>query len=181
MCHRTLLRIRRWQACDPQDGARALLRLRDHGGSVGCLVRRGRKALVEGIRRLIEQKTLVEGKPPVEVKTLVGGQALPHGHRWVGLPVRLLDRRGERDIRSQARHAHARAVRYLRLEGGREVKALGMDRSAGRLGPQLGIGRANLVPPLGLERKPEGKPSNERHDPCQDQAHPDANQESPLP
>ena len=124
-------------------------------------------------------------KTPVEGKTLVEGHALPHGHRRVGPPVRLLDRRGERDIRSQARHAHARAVRYLRPEGGREVKALRMDRSengrAWRLGPQLGIGRADLVPPLGLECKPEGKPSNERRDPCRDQAHPDVNQEIPRP
>ena len=38
-----------------------------------------------------------------------------------------------------------------------------------------------LVPPLGWECKPEGKPSNERRDPCRDQAHPDVNQESPFP
>jgi hypothetical protein len=50
-----------------------------------------------------------------------------------------------------------------------------------RLGPQLGIGRADLVPPLGWERKPEGKPGNERRDPQEDQAHPDVNQESPVP
>ncbi len=185
MRHRTLPRIRRWQACDPQDAARALLRLRGHGGSAGGLARRGRKALVEGIRRLVEGKTLVEGQTPVEGKALVEGHALPHGHRRVGPPVRLLDRRGERDIRSQARHAHVRAVRYLRPEGGREVKALRMDRSenrrAWRLGPQLGIGRADLVPPLGWECKPEDKPGNERRDPQEDQAHPDVNQEFPRP
>src|SRR5262249_21714725 len=51
---------------------------------------RGREALVEGIRRLVEQKTLVEGKTFVEGKTVVEGRALLHGHRWGGLPVRLL-------------------------------------------------------------------------------------------
>ena len=68
------------------DGKRAILRTLPEpssggqGGSGG-----GRKALVEGIRRLVEHKTLVEQK------TLVEGNASPHRHRWVGPPVRLLD------------------------------------------------------------------------------------------
>ena len=37
------------------------------------------------------------------------------------------------------------------------------------------------MPPLGWECQPEGKPSNERRDPCRDQAHPDVNQKIPLP
>ena len=85
---------------------------------------RGRKALVEGIQTLVEHKTFVEQK------TLVEGNASPHRHRRVGPPFRLLKQRRDTDIRCQARHAQARAVRYLRPEGGpSDVKTLWMDRT----------------------------------------------------
>ena len=123
------------------------------------------------------------GKTPVEVEALVEGRELPREPRWLGSPVRLIDCRGKLDIRSHARNAHTRAVRYLRPARDRQVKAMRMVRfdNGGRRGPQLRSGRADFVRPARLECKPEGKPSNERRDPAKDEAHSDVDQEFPRP
>src|SRR5262245_18398415 len=101
MLHRSLAGVRRSLPCDTGD--------RDHGVSG-----RSCKPLVEGIPRLIEQNAPLVAKTPVEVEALVEGRVLPREPRWLGPPVRLIDCRGKLDIRSHARNAHTRAVRYQR-------------------------------------------------------------------